>query len=219
MPKICESCGEEIINEDSKFCHKCGAKLKDKKNIENKENSLNTSTIDKKKKRILFAAGIIAIVAVIGFIIVSQINAIECETINITDDVSIDVPVNSTHEKKNTLDYYTSDIAEIIIFRPPEKPVDKPVVDEDTNLTKWTREYEDPSVQEDCEIISSKVYHALNYCKKMKVDGVLVWHDEIDDKYIIVIQGGKEKPYCIYAESKNPHVVAQIYNSINYKVT
>lgn len=218
MPKICDKCGEEIENENSKFCHRCGTKLKSTPDIDNKKNKFNISSMDNKKKMILGAIVIIAIVAVVGFTILIQTPIIEYKTINITNEVSINVPKNSTYEKNNTLNYYKSDSAEIILFIPPTRPVNKQTVDNRTGLTLAIREYEDPSIQNDSEFIGGKADYAINTFKKMNIDGVLIWYDEIENKYAIALNGGANGFY-LYAESKNPHILAQIYKSINYKNT
>ena len=216
MPKICEECGEEIKNENAKFCDKCGAKIKVTPKIENKKNNVDIKSMDKNKLMIIGAIAIIAIVAVVGFVLFSQPAPIECETVEIVDGVPIDVPVNSTHEKKNTLTYYKSNLAEVILFTPPEGPVDKKTVDELTGMNVWTREYEDPSVQKDAELISGKMHDSLDYDEHKTIDDALVFYDETSGMYSILLDGGADG-YCIYGESKDPHVLAQIYNSIGGK--
>ena len=214
MPKICDECGAELKNENSKFCDKCGAKIKVVSNIDNKETSSNNSSKDNKKLIILGAIVLIAIVAVVGFTIFGQTSSIECKTVDLANGRTIDVPINSTHEKKNTIDYYKSDLAEVMIFKPPEGPVEKKTVDELTGLNVWTREYEDSSVQKDAELISGKMYDAIHYYEKANIDGAYLWHDETSGIYAIAQDGGADG-YCLYAESTDPHVLAQIYNSMN----
>lgn len=210
MPKICEECGEKLKNENDKFCDKCGAKVKSTSNVENKKNNSNISSMNNKKILILAAVVIMAIVALVGFIMFGQTSSIECKTVEITNGLTIDVPINSTHEKNNTIDYYKSDLAEVMIFKPPEHPVNKKTVDEVTGLNVWTREYEDSSVQKDAELICGKMYHAIRNYEKANIDGAFMLYD--GEIYAIAIDGGAEG-YCLYAESKDPHVLAQIYNS------
>lgn len=216
MSKICEECGEEIKNENAKFCDKCGAKIKVTPKVENKKKDGNGLSMDKQKLMIIGAIAIIAIVAVVGFTLFNHPAPIECKTVEIVDGVPIDVPINSTKEKKNTLTYYKSDLAEVILFTPSKGPVDKKTVDEQTGMNVWTREYEDPSVQKDAEFISGKMHDALDYDEHKKIDDALVFYDDTSGMYSILQDGGA-KGYCIYAESKDPHVLAQIYNSIGGK--
>ncbi|WP_296874637.1 zinc ribbon domain-containing protein [uncultured Methanobrevibacter sp.] len=216
MPKICEECGEEIKNKNAKFCEKCGAKIKVAPNVENKKNDSNIQSTGKQKLMIIGAIAIIAIVAVVGFTLLSQPTPIECKTVEIVDGIPIDVPINSTKEKKNTLTYYKSDLAEVILFTPPEGPVNKKTVDELSGMNVWTREYEDSSVQEDAELISGKMHDSVEYDDHKKIDDALVFYDETSGMYSIVRDGGASG-YCLYAESKDPHVLAQISNSIGGK--
>lgn len=44
------------------------------------------------------------------------------------------------------------------------------------------------------------------------MDGVMMFYDEIDSTYSVPRDGGG---LCVYIESKNPHIVAQITNSID----
>ena len=216
MPRICDKCGEEIKNENAKFCDKCGAKIEVTPKVENKKKDANGLSMDKQKLMIIGAIAIIAIVAVVGFTLFSHPAEIECKTVEIVDGVPIDVPINSTCEKKNTLTYYKSDLAEIILFTPPEGPVSKKTVDELTGMNVWTREYEDPSVQKDAELISGKMHDSLDYDEHKTIDDALVFYDETSGMYSILLDGGADG-YCIYGESKDPHVLAQIYNSIGGK--
>ena len=216
MSKFCEKCGEEIKNENAKFCDKCGAKIEVTPKVENKKKNANGLSMDKQKLMIIGAIAIIAIVAVVGFTLFSHPAEIECKTVEIVDGVPIDVPINSTCEKKNTLTYYKSDLAEIILFTPPEGPVSKKTVDELTGMNVWTREYEDPSVQKDAELISGKMHDSLDYDEHKTIDDALVFYDETSGMYSILLDGGADG-YCVYGESKDPHVLAQIYNSIGGK--
>ena len=172
--------------------------------------------MDKQKLMIIGAIAIIAIVAVVGFMLFNHPAAIECKTVEIVDGVPIDVPINSTHEKKNTLTYYKSNLAEVILFTPPKGPVEKKTVDELTSMNVWTREYEDQSVQKDAELISGKMHDSLDYDEHKTIDDALVFYDDTIGMYSILQDGGANG-YCIYAESKDPHVLAQIYNSIGGK--
>lgn len=79
----------------------------------------------------------------------------------------MDVPINSTYKKDdNSLEYYTSDLAEIIIFNPSEEKVDKKTQDEALGLYVHELVYEDPKLQEGGEIIGGKIYDAIHYDKK-----------------------------------------------------
>lgn len=215
MPKICEECGEEIKNENAKFCDKCGAKIKITPKVEDKKNNSNIKSMDKNKLMIAGAIIIIAIVAVVGFTLFNQPEPIECKTVDITNGITMDVPINSTHEKKNTLDYYKSDLADIMVFVPSAEKVDKKTQDELTGMYVHELVYEDPSVQKDAEIISGKMYDATHYDEKATIDDVFMWHDETSGLYSLVLDGGSSGGYCIYAESKDPHVLAQIYKSMH----
>lgn len=64
--------------------------------------------MDNQKLMIIGAIVVIAIVAVVGFRLFNHPASIECKTVEIVDGVPIDVPINSTKEKKNTLTYYKS---------------------------------------------------------------------------------------------------------------
>lgn len=217
MSKICDECGKEIKNENAKFCDKCGAKIKVNAQVEYKKNDDNGLSMDKQKLMIIGAIAIITIVAVVGLTLFNQPTPIECKTVEITNGLTIDVPINSTHEKKNTIDYYTSDLADIMIFVTFAEKVDKKTLDEASGLYKHELIYEDPSIQKDAELIGGKVYDATHYFEKGKIDDVFMWHDETSGIYALVLDGGSNGGYCIYAESKDPHVIAQIYKSMHEK--
>ena len=211
----CENCGAEV-SDDSKFCKECGSpipKPSKKEKIEKKHSPLNANKLSTEKimknKKIIVVLIVIFALLVVGFFILNQPSKIPCKTINFHDKYTIDVPINSTYRVENGVEYYESDIADVILFYTDEKPYDNVTKDE-LGLYHHDMVYENKSLQEGATTIGSMQYNAI-HSEKVEIDGVHMFHD--GNMYLLPVNYHDE---CFLIRSTDPHVVAQIKNSMTY---
>lgn len=164
------------------------------------------------KKIILILIIFFAIIAVVGFYFFNSPSQIPCKTINVHDKYDIDVPINSSYKRENGLDYYESDIAKIIIFSPEEKAVSQ-VTKNEIGLYESKIVYSNEEKQKGSEIMGTLIDKSI-HDNKVTVDGVHMFYDEIDKSYSMP-RNSNYSSFLI--TSKDPHVVAQLTNSIKNK--
>ena len=226
----CKKCGAEI-NEDDKFCSNCGSPIqKPVKKQESEKtplppnanklsyrlshkprNILSTEKIMKNKK-IIVVLVVIFTLLVAGFFILNQPSKIPCKTINFHDKYTIDVPINSIYRVENGVEYYESDIADVILFYTDEKPYFNSTQDE-LGLYHHEQVYDNKTLQEGATTIGNMIYNAIHDNEKAKIDGVYMFYDKNNKKYLLPVNYHDE---CFLIRSSDPHVVAQIKNSMTY---